>query len=251
MVHSNWSGQTSGRRSCTPAGCARLRWAPHLPALRSRRAGRVDRRHRRASVVRRVQRCSPIRRSGRLDRGAVHVRPGSSAVRPVPIGHSSRSWPVESARFGDRTSVTCSPSRPSRRRLDGEHRAEPRSAHRSADARDATGVPVPSLRREHGRRRSVADDRRDGRRRRARWRTIRRTTRRCARCEWVFANRAQDGDHRWIGPLIDHPATGVATDPAGVLSRAPGTAHGRRPTFARAYAAMRVVLRRSRTIRGS
>ena len=22
--------------------------------------------------------------------------------------------------------------------------------------------------------------------------------------EWVFANRAVDGDHRWIGPIIDH-----------------------------------------------
>ncbi len=24
--------------------------------------------------------------------------------------------------------------------------------------------------------------------------------------EWVFANRARDGDHRWIGPIIDHGA---------------------------------------------
>lgn len=24
--------------------------------------------------------------------------------------------------------------------------------------------------------------------------------------EWVFANRAKDGDHRWIGPMIDHGA---------------------------------------------
>ena len=26
--------------------------------------------------------------------------------------------------------------------------------------------------------------------------------------EWVFANRAKDGDHRWIGPLIDHADDG-------------------------------------------
>ncbi|WP_420451107.1 TauD/TfdA family dioxygenase [Ilumatobacter sp.] len=26
--------------------------------------------------------------------------------------------------------------------------------------------------------------------------------------EWVFANRAPDGDHRWVAPLIDHGATG-------------------------------------------
>jgi gamma-butyrobetaine dioxygenase len=25
--------------------------------------------------------------------------------------------------------------------------------------------------------------------------------------EWVFANRARDGDHRWIGPIIDHGKT--------------------------------------------
>ena len=57
--------------------------------------------------------------------------------------------------------------------------------------------------------------------------------------EWVFANRAKDGDHRWIGPMIDHgtthsPLTMRAFYPVRL---APNMSTADVP---RAYAAMRV-----------
>jgi gamma-butyrobetaine dioxygenase len=57
--------------------------------------------------------------------------------------------------------------------------------------------------------------------------------------EWVFANRAKDGDHRWIGPLIDHgarhsPITMRAFYPVRLAP------HMSPADVPRAYAAMRV-----------
>ncbi len=57
--------------------------------------------------------------------------------------------------------------------------------------------------------------------------------------EWVFANRAKDGDHRWVGPMIDHgtqhsPLTMRAFYPVRLAP------HMSPADVPRAYAAMRV-----------
>lgn len=57
--------------------------------------------------------------------------------------------------------------------------------------------------------------------------------------EWVFANRAKDGDHRWIGPMIDH---GTRHSPLTMRAFYPVRLAPNMPTVdvPRAYAAMRV-----------
>ena len=57
--------------------------------------------------------------------------------------------------------------------------------------------------------------------------------------EWVFANRAKDGDHRWIGPMIDH---GTVHSPLTMRAFYPVrlAPHMAPVDVPRAYAAMRV-----------
>ena len=57
--------------------------------------------------------------------------------------------------------------------------------------------------------------------------------------EWVFANRAKDGDHRWIGPIIDN---GTTHSPLTMRAFYPVrlAPHMAPSDVARAYAAMRV-----------
>jgi gamma-butyrobetaine dioxygenase len=56
---------------------------------------------------------------------------------------------------------------------------------------------------------------------------------------WVFANRAKDGDHRWIGPVIDH---GTAESPITLRAFYPVrlAPHMAPADVPRGYAAMRV-----------
>ena len=57
--------------------------------------------------------------------------------------------------------------------------------------------------------------------------------------QWTFANRAKDGDHRWVGPVIDHGRPGAPLTMRAFypVRLAPHMA----PTdVARAYAAMKV-----------
>ncbi len=56
--------------------------------------------------------------------------------------------------------------------------------------------------------------------------------------EWVFANRAKDGDHRWIGPVIDH---GTARSPLTMRAFYPVrlAPHMASADVPRAYAALR------------
>ncbi len=46
--------------------------------------------------------------------------------------------------------------------------------------------------------------------------------------EWVFMNRAQDAEHRWIGPIIDHGGVTPAAHAAGVLPGPQRAPHGAR-----------------------
>ena len=57
--------------------------------------------------------------------------------------------------------------------------------------------------------------------------------------EWVFANRAKDGDHRWIGPIIDH---GTLRSPLTLRAFYPVrlAPHMDSADVPRAYEAMRV-----------
>lgn len=57
--------------------------------------------------------------------------------------------------------------------------------------------------------------------------------------DWVFANRAKDGDHRWIGPIIDH---GTARSPLTLRAFYPVrlAPHMNASDVPRAYEAMRV-----------
>jgi gamma-butyrobetaine dioxygenase len=57
--------------------------------------------------------------------------------------------------------------------------------------------------------------------------------------EWVFMNRAQDAEHRWIGPIIDH---GGPRQPLTLRAFYPvrSAPHMPRPDIPRAYASLRV-----------
>lgn len=57
--------------------------------------------------------------------------------------------------------------------------------------------------------------------------------------EWVFANRARDGDHRWIGPIIDH-TTGRSALTMRAFYPVRLAPHMDPADVPRAYAAMRV-----------